>query len=57
MSVVDGPTEVHKVTVAREVLKDYEPSPGLWPTAHLPAQREAARERLAQYVEHVVGNS
>ena len=24
MSVVDGPTEVHKVTVAREVLKDYE---------------------------------
>ena len=43
MSVVDGPTEVHKVTVAREVLKDYEPAPGLWPTAHLPAQREAAR--------------
>ena len=31
MSVVDGPTEVHKVTVAREVLKEYEPSPGLWP--------------------------
>ena len=25
MSVVDGPTEVHKVTVAREVLKDYQP--------------------------------
>ena len=38
MSVVDGPTEVHKVTVAREVLKGYEPAPGLWPTAHLPAQ-------------------
>ncbi|MGA7416646.1 MAG: acyl-CoA dehydrogenase family protein, partial [Acidimicrobiales bacterium] len=57
MSVVDGPTEVHKVTVAREVLKDYEPSPGLWPTAHLPAQREAAREKLAEYLEHVVGNS
>ena len=42
MSVVDGPTEVHKVTVAREVLKDYQPSPGLWPTAHLPAKREEA---------------
>jgi len=39
MSVVDGPTEVHKVTVAREVLKGYQPSPGLWPTAHLPAKR------------------
>ena len=47
MSVVDGPTEVHKVTVAREVLKDYEPAPGLWPTAHLPAKREEAREKLA----------
>src|SRR5580658_7673958 len=57
MSVVDGPTEVHKVTVAREVLKDYQASPGLGPTAHLPAQRELARERLADYLEHVVGNS
>ncbi len=26
MSVVDGPTEVHKITVAREVLKGYGPS-------------------------------
>ena len=57
MSVVDGPTEVHKITVAREVLKDYEPSPGLWPTAHLPAQRELAREKLAAWTEHLVGNS
>ncbi|MGH9098509.1 MAG: acyl-CoA dehydrogenase family protein, partial [Acidimicrobiales bacterium] len=57
MSVVDGPTEVHKVTVAREVLKGYQPAPGLWPTAHLPAQREAAREKLAAHIEHVVGNS
>ncbi|MEJ7583091.1 MAG: acyl-CoA dehydrogenase family protein [Acidimicrobiales bacterium] len=36
MAVVDGPTEVHKITVAREVLKDYQPAPGLWPTEHLP---------------------
>jgi acyl-CoA dehydrogenase len=57
MSVVDGPTEVHKITVAREVLKDYEPSPGLWPTAHLPAQRELARKKLAAWTEHLVGNS
>jgi acyl-CoA dehydrogenase len=56
MSVVDGPTEVHKVTVAREVLKDYEPAPGLWPTAHVPAKREEARQKLAAYLEHVVGN-
>lgn len=57
MSVVDGPTEVHKVTVAREVLKGCQPSPDLWPTAHLPARREEARRRLAGYLEHVVGNS
>jgi acyl-CoA dehydrogenase len=57
MSVVDGPTEVHKVTVAREVLKDYQPSPGLWPTAHLPAKREEARQKLAAHLEHVIGNS
>ncbi len=56
MSVVDGPTEVHKITVAREVLKDYEPAPGLWPTAHLPAKREEAKEKLADYLEHVVAN-
>jgi acyl-CoA dehydrogenase len=42
MSVVDGPTEVHKITVAREVLTDYQPATGLWPTAHLPAQRGEA---------------
>src|SRR6202167_2748733 len=57
MSVVDGPTEVHKVTVAREVLKGYQPSPGLWPTAHLPGKREEARQKLARHLEHVVGNS
>jgi len=57
MSVVDGPTEVHKVTVAREVLKDYQPSPGIWPTAHLPAKREEARQKLAAHIEHIVGNS
>ena len=57
MSVVDGPTEVHKITVAREVLKGYEPAPGLWPTAHLPAKREEAKKKLAEYLEHVVANS
>ena len=57
MSVVDGPTEVHKVTVAREVLKDYRPAEGLWPTAHLPAQRELAEKRLAAWIEHTVGNA
>jgi acyl-CoA dehydrogenase len=46
MAVVDGPPEMHKVTVAREVLKGYRPAPGLWPTAHLPTRREEARAKL-----------
>jgi acyl-CoA dehydrogenase len=57
MAVVDGPTEVHKLTVAKEVLKEYRPAPGLWPTEHLPARREEARARLATRLEHTIGNS
>jgi alkylation response protein AidB-like acyl-CoA dehydrogenase len=47
MSVMDGVDEVHKVTVARNVLKDYRPHEGLWPTEYLPAKREQARKKFA----------
>jgi acyl-CoA dehydrogenase len=57
MAAADGPTEVHKVTVAREVLKDYKPADGLWPSEHLPAKREEARAKLAAHLEHVIGNA
>ena len=50
MGIADGPTEVHKVTVARKVLKDYRPSDGLWPSEHLPDRVAAAREQFADYV-------
>ena len=43
MAVADGPTEVHKITLARQLLKDYSPADGLWPTSHLPTRRDAAR--------------
>jgi len=56
LGIADGPTEVHKVTVARQVLKGYEPAPGLWPTEHLPSRREAAAARIAELMEHAVGN-
>jgi acyl-CoA dehydrogenase len=37
---------VHKVTVARNVLKGYEPHEGLWPTEYIPAKREKARKKF-----------
>ena len=56
MGIADGPTEVHKVTVARQVLRDYSPSDDLWPTQHIPKRLAAAREKFAEYLEHEVGN-
>jgi alkylation response protein AidB-like acyl-CoA dehydrogenase len=47
MSVADGVDELHKVTVARNVLKGYKPHDGLWPTEYYPAKREAARKKFA----------
>jgi alkylation response protein AidB-like acyl-CoA dehydrogenase len=47
MSVMDGVDEVHKVTVARDALKGYEPHEGLWPSEYLPAKRAKAREKYA----------
>src|SRR6266513_1659555 len=47
MGIADGVDEVHKVTVARNVLKDYRPHEGLWPTEYLPAQRQEARKKYA----------
>jgi acyl-CoA dehydrogenase len=57
MALVDGPTEVHKITVARQILKRYKPSDDLWPTEHLPKKIAAAREKFAEYLEHEVANS
>jgi acyl-CoA dehydrogenase len=56
MGLADGPTEVHKVTVARQVLRDHRPSDDLWPTQHLPKRREAARAKYAEHLELEVGN-
>jgi acyl-CoA dehydrogenase len=56
MGIADGPTEVHKVTVAREVLKDYGPADGLWPSEHLPARLAGARAKLADVLELELGN-
>jgi len=56
MGLADGPTEVHKVTIARQVLRDYRPSDDLWPTEHRPRKLAAARQKYADYLELEVGN-
>ncbi len=42
VGLADGPTEVHKVTVAREVLKDYPPCTTLFPDYLGPTEEERA---------------
>jgi acyl-CoA dehydrogenase len=51
LALADGPTETHKVVVARQVLKEYTPHEGLFPRGHLPTRREAARQKLAAFLE------
>jgi acyl-CoA dehydrogenase len=47
----DGPDEVHRVSVARQILAGYKPPPGPWPTEHIPTRREAARRKFAALLE------
>jgi acyl-CoA dehydrogenase len=47
LGLADGPTEVHKVTLARQLLSEAKPSPGLFPTSHIPARRDAAFKKFA----------
>jgi acyl-CoA dehydrogenase len=51
LAIADGPTEVHKVTLATQLLKGYKPADGLWPSRHLPTRAAAARARFADLLE------
>jgi acyl-CoA dehydrogenase len=56
MGLADGPTEVHKMTVARQVLREYRPSTGMWPSEWIPGKVEAAKAKFADLLELEVGN-
>jgi acyl-CoA dehydrogenase len=56
MGLADGPTEVHKVTVARQVLREYKPVEGLFPSGHLLVQREQAIKKYGELLERTIGN-
>jgi acyl-CoA dehydrogenase len=54
--IYDGPDEVHRASVARQVLRGYEaPADGV-PTENIPARREQARRRFADVLEAVTAN-
>jgi acyl-CoA dehydrogenase len=51
MGIVDGPTEVHKVSVARDILREAQPAPGLWPTYFVPDALERAKHKYPAFLE------
>ena len=48
MGLADGPTEVHKITVAKQLLREYEPCADLFPSYHRPTAEAAAREKFKE---------
>jgi len=51
LGVVDGPTEVHKVAVAKAVLRNYSAHDALFPSYHTPTQRAKALEKYGHFLE------
>lgn len=47
MGLADGATEVHRTTLAKQILKDHRPTDDLFPTRHLPKLEAEARARYA----------
>lgn len=55
LGLADGPTEVHKVTVAREILDTYQACDELFPAYHLPRQRARALNQYSDVLEDLQG--
>jgi acyl-CoA dehydrogenase len=54
--IYDGPDEVHRQSVARQVLAGYSPPRDGVPTEHLPTRRAEARKRFAGLIEAQTAN-
>jgi acyl-CoA dehydrogenase len=48
--LVDGANEVHKVTIAKQALKNYQAVEG-WPSEHIPTRREQSLQRFSHLLE------
>ncbi len=51
MGIVDGPTEVHKVSVAKDILRNVSPAEGPWPTYFTPHRRADAEAKFAAILQ------
>jgi acyl-CoA dehydrogenase len=52
--IYDGPDEVHRQTVARRTLRGYTPTEV--PTEHIPARREAAKQKFADMLVNLTAD-
>jgi acyl-CoA dehydrogenase len=57
MALADGPTEIHHMSLAKELLKTATPATGLFPTEHLPTRRAAAHAKLAHHLDHLLDHA
>jgi acyl-CoA dehydrogenase len=56
LGLADGPSEVHKITLARQVLSQYAPVETLFPSGHLPTLAAHAQAAFAARLEHEVAD-
>ncbi len=54
LGIADGATELHKMTVARRTLREYQPVTTPFPSQHIPTRKAEAEARLAARLEHAI---
>jgi acyl-CoA dehydrogenase len=56
LGIADGPTEVHKIALAKQTLREYKPAPDLWPSEFLPRKLVEARRRCDEIIERRIAS-
>jgi acyl-CoA dehydrogenase len=57
IGLADGPTEVHKVTLARWITRNYQPHAEMFPSRHIPKLKDEARKRYADLLTRHDGDT